>query len=115
MELTTAARGYSKGLQDYLAEFPPVGRFILARNLTETMGYDAVKKQFRAWRKTLGPIANKYSFHGLRKLAIIRLAEAGATDAEIQAITNQSVQTVAYYRKLADRRKLSESAQRKRT
>ena len=29
-----------------------------------------------------------------RKLSIIRLAEAGCTDAEIQAITNQSAQTV---------------------
>ena len=58
---------------------------ILARNLTQPMRYDSVENQFRAWRESLG-------------------------DAQIQAITNQSPQTVAYYRKRASRKKLSRSA-----
>jgi len=74
------------------------------------MRYDTVEKSFRAWRAKLGERAKLYSLHGLRKLAIIRLAEAGCTDAEIQAVTNQSPQTVAYYRKRANRKKLSKAA-----
>ena len=52
----------------------------------------------RTWRTSLGPKAEKYVLHGLRKFAIIRLAEAGCSDAEIQAVTNQSTEMVAYYR-----------------
>ena len=87
---------------------------MLAKNLTEPLGYDAVEKVFRAWRKDLGVKAKKYTLHGLRKLAITRLAEAGCSDAEIQAVTNQSAEMVAYYRKMADRKKLSRAAQQRR-
>jgi hypothetical protein len=38
------------------------------------------------------------------------LAEAGCTDAQIQAISNQSPQKVAQYRKRASRKKLSRAA-----
>ena len=53
--------------------------------------------------------------HGLRKLAIVRLVEAGCSDAQIQAVTGQSAEMVAYYRKLASRKILSSEAQEKRT
>ena len=53
--------------------------------------------------------------HGLRKLAIVRLVEAGCSDAQIQAITGQSAEMVAYYRKLASRKVLSHEALEKRT
>ena len=36
-------------------------------------------------------------FHGLRKSAVLRLLEAGATDAEVGAITGQSRQMVEHY------------------
>lgn len=52
--------------------------------------------------------------HGLRKLAIVELAEAGATDAEIQAVTGQSAEMVAYYRKHANRKQLTKAAQQRR-
>ncbi|WP_170294015.1 tyrosine-type recombinase/integrase [Paracoccus limosus] len=97
-------------LRDYLASLPVTGQHVIAKNLTQPMRYDAVEKAFRAWREGLGDRAKPFSLHGLRKLAIIRLAEAGCTDAEIQAITNQSAQTVAYYRKRASRKKLSRNA-----
>lgn len=97
-------------LCDLYREIDREGDYLIAKNLREPLGYDVVQKQFSAWRKTLGPEASKYSFHGLRKLAIIRLAEAGCSDAEIQSITNQTLETVAYYRKGANRKKLSANA-----
>lgn len=97
-------------LRDFLATLPVAGSHVIAKNLTQPLRYDAVEKAFRAWRETLGERAKPYSMHGLRKLAIVRLAEAGCSDAQIQAITNQSAQTVAYYRKRASRKILSRAA-----
>lgn len=99
-----------RGLLAYLASLPNTGAHLLPKNLTQPLGYSAVEKTFRAWRETLGAEARPYSLHGLRKLAIIRLAEAGCTDAQIQAITNQSLETIRYYRELANRKALSKSA-----
>ncbi len=73
-----------------------------------------MEKQFRKWRETLGDAALPYSMHGLRKLAIIQLAEAGCSDAEIQAVTGQTAAMVAFYRQMASRLKLSKSAQNRR-
>lgn len=52
--------------------------------------------------------------YGYGKLAIIQLAEAGATDAQIQEVTGQSAEIVAYYRAKANRKALSKSAQKLR-
>ncbi len=97
-------------LRSYVAKIPKRGAYVLARNLTTPMGYNVVEKAFRSWRNNLGKEAAQYSLHGLRKLAIIRLAEAGCTDAQIQAVTNQSPEMVAYYRKRANRKLLSKAA-----
>lgn len=99
-----------RGLLSYIDTLPITGTHLLPRNQTQALGYSAVEKTFRAWRATLGPEARRYSLHGLRKLAIIRLAEAHCTDAEIQAITNQSLATIQYYREMANRKTLSKSA-----
>lgn len=99
-----------KPLRAYLDSLPISGAHVIPKNLTQPLGYDSVEKAFRAWRSTLGERAKPYSLHGLRKLSIIRLAEAGCTDAQIQAITNQSPEMVAYYRKRANRKVLSKSA-----
>ena len=102
-------------LRTYLADVPKRGKHVLAKNLTQPIGYDAVEKSFRTWRKKMGRAdALQYSLHGLRKLAIVTLAEAGCTDAEIQAVTNQSAEMVAYYRKRASRKTLSRAAQTRR-
>ncbi|RVV99682.1 hypothetical protein EKE94_03090 [Mesobaculum littorinae] len=90
-------------LRTYLDDLPKRGAYVLAKNLTQPIGYSACEKAFRAWRATLGPEAKPYSLHGLRKLTIIRLAEAGCSEAEIQAVTKQSVETVVYYRTRANR------------
>lgn len=97
-------------LRTYLASRPKTGAHVLAKNLIEPVGYDGVEKAFRAWRDTLGERARPYVLHGLRKLSIVRLAEAGCTDAQIQAITDQSAEMVAFYRKGANRKKLSREA-----
>ena len=93
----------------YVDTLPISGKHLLPSNQTQPLGYSAVEKTFRAWRATLDPEARNYSLHGLRKLAIIRLAEAGCTDAQIQAITNQSLETIQYYRELANRKILSKA------
>lgn len=102
-------------LRAFVADLPRRGAHFIPRNLTQPVGYDAVEKAFRRWRQTLGKTAAPYSLHGLRKLAIIELAEAGASDAEIQAVTGQSAEMVAYYRSKANRRRLSKAAQERRT
>jgi hypothetical protein len=102
-------------LREYVDGLHPRGRHLLAKNLTEPLGYDAVERQFRKWRASLGDRAALYSMHGLRKLAIIHLAEVGCGDAEIQAVTGQSVQMVAYYRASANLKRLSTSAQERRS
>lgn len=61
-----------------------------------------------------GPRGKEFVLLGLRELTIVRLAEAGCSDAEIQAVTNQSAEMVAYYRKKASRKILSKQAQRRR-
>lgn len=101
-------------LRTFIAALPKRGAYLLAKNLTQAKGYDAVERQFRSWRSVLGDKAQPYTLHGLRKLAIIELAEAGCGDAEIQAVTGQSAEMVAYYRKLADKGKLSRMAQKRR-
>ncbi|MDD9727559.1 tyrosine-type recombinase/integrase [Roseovarius sp. SK2] len=99
-----------KSLREFVGELPRRGKYILAKNLTEPMGYNPVEKAFRTCRDTMGEPAKPFSLHGLRKLAIIELAEAGASDAEIQAVTGQSAEMVAYYRKRANKLTLSKAA-----
>lgn len=96
-------------------------RHVLAKSEKAPRSYDAVEKSFRAWRDTLGEIAEKhddvarlYSLHGLRKRACVELAEAGCSDAEIQAVTGQSLETVAKYRKEANQKVMSRTAQMRR-
>ncbi|WP_158963946.1 tyrosine-type recombinase/integrase [Chachezhania sediminis] len=101
-------------LRDFLSTQPKGGAHILAKNLREPVGYDGIEKAFRTWRATLGDRGAPYTLHGLRKLAVVELAEAGCGDAEIQAVTGQSAEMVAYYRRQANRKRLSKSAQERR-
>jgi integrase len=101
-------------LRGYLATVPRKGKHVLAKNLTTPLGYSALENQFRRWRDTFDGAADAYSLHGLRKLAVVQLAEAGCSDAEIQAVTGQSPDMVAFYRKDASARALSRKAQERR-
>lgn len=98
-------------LRSYVETLPKRGAHLIPKNLTQPVGYSNVEKAFRKWREGLGDSAKAYSLHGLRKLSIIRLAEAGCTDAQIQAITNQSPEMVAFYRRKANRKRLSKAGQ----
>jgi len=49
-------------------------------------------------------------FHGLRKSAVVTLLEAGATDAEVAAITGQSREMVAHYSRQVNQRRLAAKA-----
>lgn len=101
-------------LRAYVEALPKTGAHVIAKNLTEPQGYHAIASAFGKWRDSLGEKAKPYSLHGLRKLAIVQLAEAGASDAEIQAVTGQSAAVVAYYRSQANKRHLSKQAQSRR-
>ncbi|WP_406870253.1 tyrosine-type recombinase/integrase [Thioclava sp. 'Guangxiensis'] len=98
------------GLRSYVEALPIRGRHLVPKNMSQAISYSAAEKALSAWRATLGDEAKPFTLHGLRKLSIVRLAEAGCTDAQIQAITNQSPQMVAYYRKKASKKRLSKAA-----
>lgn len=57
--------------------------------------------------------AEGYVFHGLRKSATVKLAEAGCTEKQIAAVTGQSLAMVAHYSKEADQLKLAQEAIRR--
>ncbi|WP_299785763.1 hypothetical protein [uncultured Marivita sp.] len=96
-------------------------RHVLAKSESSPFSYNDIEKSFRAWRATLSSVAKendddakRYSLHGLRKRACVELAEAGCSDAEIQAVTGQSLETVAKYRVEANRKAMSRTAQMRR-
>ena len=64
-------------LRLFVASIQKSGAYLLPKNLTQPLGYSVVEKQFSGWRATLGEAAKPFSMHGLRKLAIVQLAEAG--------------------------------------
>jgi integrase/predicted DNA-binding transcriptional regulator AlpA len=103
-------------LREILAEIPRNSTNIL------TSGLGKPWKEFgfsTAWQRTLGQedlAAIREAglvFHGLRKSAAVKLAEAGCTDAEIAAITGQTRQMVEHYTKGVDQKRLAVEAMRK--
>jgi integrase len=68
------------------------------------------------WFREQCDMANLHhcSFHGLRKAASVRLAEAGCTPHEIAAITGHaSLKEIVRYTQTADRKRLAASAMEK--
>jgi integrase len=64
--------------------------------------------------KALPEWADDTVFHGLRKLAAVRLSEAGCSEAEISAITgHQDLEMIRHYIKQANQRRLARGAMRK--
>lgn len=103
-------------LREILAETPRVSTHIL----TSALGRPWKEFGFStAWQRTLGRkelAAIREAglvFHGLRKSAAVKLAEAGCTDAEIAAITGQTRQMVEHYTKGVDQKRLAMAAMRK--
>ena len=81
--------------------------------LTNTDGTPWTDDGFQSsWNKYRPAIVkeNDLVFHGLRKSAVVFLLEAGATDAEVGAVTGQSRQMVEHYAKQVSQQKLAASA-----
>lgn len=77
--------------------------------------YDALERRFRKVRTAIGKAADGHVMHGWRYTAAVALAEAGATDAEIQAVTGHKTAAMAQkYRRQAAQRRLSRQAQMRR-
>ena len=71
--------------------------------------------RFRKWCDDAG-LPSECSAHGLRKAAASRLAEAGATELEIRAITgHQTSREVSRYTKAANQKLMAKSAMEKLT
>jgi integrase len=62
------------------------------------------RKEFTSLRE------KRLVFHGLRKSAVVMLLEAGATDAEVAAVTGQSREMVEHYARQVSQRKLAAAA-----
>lgn len=71
---------------------------------------DDFSEQFRAWCDAAG-LSSECSFHGLRKAACRRLAEAGCSANEIAAISGHAtLKEVERYTKAADQARMARNA-----
>ena len=101
-------------LSRYLDNLPRKGRFIIAQSLHKGVAKRTIQQRVMAVREEIG--AQAFVIHGWRYTAAVHLAEAGASDSEIQAVTgHKTLEMVKKYRNQANQRKLSQSAQARRT
>lgn len=106
-----------KRLQNYLNALPKVGRFILAKNLTEPLSKRAVQKVVEDVRREIGAMDGDQRLvpHGWRYNAAVELSEAGCSDAEIQSVTgHKTLAMVQKYRSQANQKRASKAAQTRR-
>lgn len=102
-------------LREHLDGLQRQGKFILAKNLTQAIGYNGIEKRFRRAREMAGKNLAGLVMHGWRYTAAIALAEAGCSDAEIQSVTgHKTTAMVLKYRRQSDQRRLSKQAQTRR-
>lgn len=96
-------------LRAYIAERKWPGLLFVTNEAGEKLNASTYGKAFRAHLKAIG--LGAYHFHGLRHTTGTALAEAGATDHEIQAITgHKTLQMVQLYTKRANQKRLAQSA-----
>lgn len=96
---------------------PKAGRHIMARNLTQPLGKRAVQKAVEDVREAIGVLTgpDRLVIHGWRYTAARQLAEAGCSDAEIQAVTgHRTLAMVQKYRAQANQKRASKAAQSRR-
>jgi integrase len=97
-------------LQRELASWPKLATTILTRADGTPWTGRTLSRAF-SWELTKHPMLEGLVFHGLRKSAAARLAEAGCSVHEIAAITGHaSLQEVERYTREADQRKNAEAA-----
>jgi integrase len=89
----------------------PVGHLtLLTTNTGKSYGGNDFTDQFRAWCDAAG-LPQHCVFHGLRKAACTRLADAGCTTHEIAAISgHKTLKEVERYTKGADQARLARAA-----
>lgn len=89
----------------------PTGHLTLLVTKTgKSYGANDFSEQFRKWCDDAG-LPPECSFHGLRKAALTRLADAGCTAHQIAAISgHKTLKEVERYTKAADQRRLAREA-----
>jgi integrase len=89
----------------------PIGHLTLLTTKTgKSYGANDFSEQFRAWCDAAG-LPPHCVFHGLRKAALTRLADAGCTAHEIAAISGHAtLKEVERYTKAADQTRLARAA-----
>jgi integrase len=89
----------------------PTGHLTLLTTKTgKSYGANDFSQQFRKWCDDAG-LPPECSFHGLRKAALTRLADAGCTVHEIAAISgHKSLKEVERYTRGADQKRLAQAA-----
>jgi integrase len=97
-------------LQAILDATPPGQLTLLTTGSGKSYSAGDFSRQFRAWCDAAG-LPQRCKFHGLRKAALTRLADAGCTTHEIAAISgHKSLKEVERYTKAADQARLARAA-----
>ena len=93
----------------------PIGHLTLLTTKTgKSYAGDDFSRQFRAWCDEAG-LPQRCVFHGLRKTALTRLAEAGCTPHEIMAVSgHNSLEMVEHYTRKVGRAGLARDAMAKK-
>jgi integrase len=97
-------------LQAILNTTPASHLTFLITKTGKSYGANEFSEQFRAWCDAAG-LPPECSFHGLRKAALTRLADAGCTVHEIAAISgHRSLKEIERYTRAADQARLAREA-----
>ena len=97
-------------LQTMLDQEPSDRLTFLVAKSGRSYGANDFSDQFRTWCDA-AKLPERCSFHGLRKAAMTRLAEAGCSTHEIAAISgHRSLKLVEYYTRAADQGRLAREA-----
>ena len=100
-------------LEQVIAATPSTGPTFLVTEFGKPFTSNGFGNRFRKWCDEAG-LPNTCSAHGLRKAAAARLAEAGATELEIRAITgHQTSHEVNRYTKAASQKRMAEAGMTK--
>lgn len=98
-----------KELRAVLDRMPRTAAVICVNRQGKPWKLDHLRHEIRDLMRPVG----RFSFHGLRKAAAKRMAEAGCSAHQISAITGQSLQMVEHYTRSAEQKKMAKAAVRK--
>ena len=96
-------------LKEIIDATPSAGPTYLVTEFGKPFTSNGFGNRFRKWCEEAG-LPDHCSAHGLRKAAAVRLAEAGATELEIRAVTgHQTSHEVNRYTKAANQKRMAEA------